>query len=148
MSENRVIGSGNGMPWNVPAEYQQYLQFVTGNTVIMGRKTYEIFGPDLPKSTTVIVVTRSGSIAGVKVAASLSDAISLANLTGKTVFVAGGGSIYEQAIPLADKMYLSTMKGQFTGDTFFPEFPIAEWNVLETRDETEFVFRKYQRRAE
>jgi dihydrofolate reductase len=145
MSENRVIGSGDGMPWSVPAEYEQYLRFVGGQTVVMGRKSYEIFGPDLPPETTTIVISRTANIAGVTVAKSLEEALTLADRTGKRVFVAGGGSVYAQAVPLADEMYLSTIKGDYNGNTYFPEFDIDEWSITEEREELQFVFRKYRR---
>jgi dihydrofolate reductase len=147
MSENRVIGSGEGMPWSIPAEYEQYLRFVTGKPVVMGRRTYDIFGPDLPDSTTPIVVTRSERVAGVEVAGSLGDAVTSARRFDTDVFVAGGGSIYQQAVPVADKIYLSTIKGVFAGDTFFPEFNLGDWEVTEEREEPEFIFRKYHRHA-
>ena len=147
MSKTRVIGNGDGMPWSVPEEYQQYLRFVSGNAVIMGRKTYGIFGADLPPETSIVVVTRSQTIDGVDTVKSLQDAISIALQTGKTVFVAGGGSIYQQAMPLADEMYLSTIKGDFQGDTYFPEFCDNEWDLVEERDESAFIFRSYRRRS-
>ncbi len=81
------------------------------------------------------------------VVSSLDDALTLAETFGKPVFVAGGGSIYRLALPLANEMYLSTIKGQYKGDTHFPEFAAAEWNVTEERHESEFVFRKYRRRT-
>jgi dihydrofolate reductase len=145
MSKDRVIGSGKGMPWSVPGEYEQYLRFVSGQTVIMGRKSYEIFGPDLPAGTTAIVISRSAMLDGVVVVKSLDEALAVADGIGKTVFVAGGGSIYTQAVPLADEMYLSTIKGDFEGDAYFPEFDANDWEITEERDEPEFVFRKYRR---
>lgn len=147
MAENRVIGSGDGLPWDVPAEYEQYLRFIGGETVVMGRKSFEIFAPDLPEGTTPIVVSRSAAIDGVRVARSLEEALTVARGLGKRVFVAGGGSIYARAVPLADEMYLSTVKGEFQGDTVFPEFDEGAWEVVEERDEPDFVFRKYRRRA-
>ena len=147
MSEARVIGGGDGMPWNVPEEYQQYLRFVAGNAVIMGRKTFEIFGADLPPETSIIVVTHSPSIDGAETAGSLQEAILMAKQTNKTVYVAGGGSIYVQAIPLVDEMYLSTIKGKFEGDAYFPEFSDDDWNVVQERDEPDFIFRVYRRSA-
>ena len=152
MSENRVIGRGNRMPWDVPAEYEQYLRFVSGQTVVMGRKTYEVFGIDLSTDTTAIVVSRRPSSGiGIErrasVANSLEDAIAMANRTGNEVFIAGGGSIYEQAIPLVDEMYLSTIKGTFDGDTYFPDFDAEPWNLVEERDEPEYIFRKLRRRV-
>lgn len=147
MSENRVIGRGAGMPWNVPQEYEQYLRFVRHNTVVMGRKSYEIFGPDLTDETTVVVVSRQAKIDDVKVVSSLADALAWAESLGKTVFVAGGASIYQLAIPVADEMFLSTIKGTFEGDSYFPEFNEEVWRITEERDEPEFVFRKYQRHS-
>jgi len=124
------------------------LRFVSGQAVIIGRKSFEIFGADLPEGTTVIVVTRSASIPGAQTAQSLADALSLADNVGQSVFVAGGGSIYEQALPHADEMYLSTIKGDFEGDTYFPEFDLSDWEIAEERDEAKFVFRKYRRQAQ
>jgi len=147
MSKDRVIGSGDGMPWSVPAEYEQYLRFVSGQTVILGRKSSDIFGPDLPDGTTAIVISRSASIENVHVTKSLDEALLFAEGLGKQVFVAGGGSVYAQAIPLAEEMYLSTIKGDFEGDTYFPEIDSNDWRITEERDEPEFVFRKYQRKA-
>ena len=145
MSKDRIIGKGAGMPWNVPDEYRQYLDFVTGNTVILGRKSYEIFGADLPDGTSVIVISRTADFDGVTVVPSLADALARAEAEGKTVFVAGGGSVYAQALPIADEMYLSTIKGDFEGDAYFPKFDAADWVITEERDEPEFVFRKYRR---
>lgn len=145
MSADRVIGSGNSMPWNVPEEYAQYLRFVAGQTVIMGRVSFEIFGADLPPGTTSIVISRNDRIDCDHVVRSLDDALAVASQTKQTVFVAGGSSVYSEAIPKASEMYLSTIKGVFTGDTLFPEFSPADWTITEERDEPKFVFRKYQR---
>ena len=145
MSKDRVIGRGDGMPWDVPAEYDQYLRFVSGQAVIMGRKTYEIFGSDLPAGTSPIVISRSAVIDGARVTQSLTEALSVADGLHKQVFVAGGSSIYSQAIGLADEMYLSTIKGDFTGDAYFPEFDSKNWKIVEQRDEPDFVFRHYRR---
>ena len=105
ISENRVIGSGAGMPWSVPEEYEQYLRFVGGETVVMGRRTYGVFGQDLPSGTTLIVVSRRDAIDDAVVAASLDEAIRLATESGKQVFIAGGGRVYEQAIPLKNPQH-------------------------------------------
>jgi dihydrofolate reductase len=146
MTEDRVIGSGDGMPWNVPTEYEQYLEFVRGNSVVLGRKSYEIFGPDLPAKTTAIVVSRGGSRTGAVVVSSLEKALAAAEKLNKPVFVAGGSSIYQQALPWADEMYLSTIRGHYTGDAYFPDFDLSEWIVTVEREAPEFIFRKYLRR--
>lgn len=146
MSKDRFIGSGDGMPWNVPEEYAQFLKFVDGQAVVMGRKSFEIFGPDM-KTTENFVITRSaGGIDGATVCGSIEEAVEKAEATGKTVFSAGGGSIYAQTIPLADTMYLSFIKGDFTGDTKFPEFDEAEWDVVKREDHAGFEFVVYKRK--
>ncbi|QDV70876.1 Dihydrofolate reductase [Rosistilla carotiformis] len=147
MSEDRVIGSQNGMPWNVPAEYQQYLDFVAGQTVIMGRKTYEIFGKDVAPETSLIVVSRSTELDDIPVAKSFDEAIAMAKALGKEIFIAGGSSIYEQAFDVADQMYLSTIHGEYRGDAYFPAFDTDQWQVVETREQPQFTFRRWKRKA-
>lgn len=147
MSKDRVIGSGDGMPWNVPEEYEQFLRLVADQTVIMGRRSYEIFGPDLTSAHN-IVVSRSGSSQdGVTICGSIEEAVETAATFGTTVFSAGGATIYQQTLPLADAMYISYIKGDFTGDTLFPEFDEGDWDVSERRDHDAFEFVHYQRRS-
>ncbi|WP_417733088.1 dihydrofolate reductase [Rosistilla oblonga] len=145
MSEDRVIGSQNGMPWNVPAEYQQYLDFVAGQTVIMGRKTFEIFGKDVAPETSLIVVSRSAELDDVPVATTFDKAVAMAKDLGKQIFIAGGSSIYEQALAVADQMYLSTIHGEYRGDAYFPAFDADNWQVVETREQPQFTFRRWKR---
>ena len=75
MSYNRVIGSGAGMPWNVPEEYQQYLRFIKGQTVIMGRRSYEIFGDDLTSAYTIVVSRSMQAAPGLLVCAGVEEAV-------------------------------------------------------------------------
>ena len=145
MTHDRVIGQGDLMPWSVPAEYQQYLDFVRGNTVIMGRRTYETFGEDLSEDTPVVVVSRTATFDGAWVARSIDEAMERARSFGNTIFIAGGSSIYEQSLDIADWMYLSTIKGDFSGDAYFPRFDHNEWETVETRDEAGFVFRRFRK---
>ncbi|NKB66916.1 MAG: dihydrofolate reductase [Candidatus Latescibacteria bacterium] len=147
MSTDRVIGSGEGMPWSVPEEYQQFLRFIKGQTVIMGRRSYEIFGPDLTSAHN-LVVSRSGvDNPDVTVCAGIEEAVARAKSLGKTVFSAGGASIYRQTLPLASAMYLSYIKGDFTGDAYFPEFSEDEWDVSQRRDHEGFEFVEYKRKS-
>ena len=146
MSRDRVIGSGDGMPWNVPEEYQKFLRFVEGQTVIMGRRSYEIFGDDLTTTHNIVVSRSIKEMPGAVVCSSVEEAVATARSYGKTVFSAGGGSIYAQTLPLADAMYLSYIKGHFEGDTYFPAFDEAEWDVVKREDHPAFEFVVYERR--
>jgi dihydrofolate reductase len=146
MSRDRVIGSGEGMPWSVPEEYRQFLGFVKGQSVIMGRRSYEIFGPDLDDSLNFVISRSNIQIDGATVCGSVGEALQQAEVSGRIVYSAGGGSIYTQTIPLADSMYISYIKGEFSGDTYFPEIDEKEWGVAESKDHHDFEFVVYQRR--
>ncbi|MFT5085571.1 MAG: dihydrofolate reductase [Lentisphaeria bacterium] len=146
MTKNRVIGSGEGMPWSVPEEYQQFLNCIDGQTVIMGRRSFEIFGPDLT-STHNIVISRSAiDLPGVIACTSIEAALIKAKELGKTIFSAGGASIYTQTLPLASDMYLSFIRSEFSGDAYFPEFDENQWRVIERRQPLEFEFVHYRRK--
>ena len=144
MTSNRVIGYEGSLPWDVPEEYQQYLQFVRGQKVIMGRRSYEIFKQDLTSDFNLVISRQAEDIAGATVVGNVPKAIDDARKLGRTVFVAGGGSIYAQAMPYVDEMYISYIKGDYPGDTFFPDFG-SEWLEEKTRDHERFRFVSYKR---
>jgi dihydrofolate reductase len=146
MSTDRVVGSGDGMPWDVPEEYAQFLRFIEGQTVIIGRRSYEIFGEGLTSAHTVVVSRSAGELPGAVVAPSVEDALGLAGTFGKTIFSAGGASIYEQTIEQADTMYLSYIKGHFTGDAYFPAFSERNWAVDRREDHPRYEFVVYKRK--
>lgn len=138
MSENRVIGLRNRLPWRLPGDLARFKQITLGHTLVMGRKTFESIGRPLP-GRTMIVVTRGGAFApeGVRVAHSVGAAMQLASkVEGPTgeVFVAGGGEIYSQTLPSAQRIYLTLVRGRFDGDTFFPQLDPAEWHLISRED--------------
>ena len=147
MAENRVIGRGDGMPWDVPEEYEHFLRIIDGETVVIGRRSYEIFGESLTSAHNVVVSRSTASIPGATVASSVPEAVRVAKSLRRKVFSAGGASIYAQTIPLADAMYLSYIKGEFTGDAYFPEFDEREWVVERREEHARFVFVVYGRRG-
>ena len=119
MTRDHAIGSSNGLPWHVPEEYQHYLSLIKDQTVIMGSTSYKIFGADLTSAHNIIISRSVSKVPSTIVCSSIEEALEKANSFGKTVFSAGGSSIYHQTIPLADKMYLSFIKGDYQGDVFF-----------------------------
>jgi dihydrofolate reductase len=137
MSENHVIGRNNALPWHLPADLKYFKELTTGHVVIMGRKTFESIGSKpLPKRPTVIV-THDHSFApgqGVRVAHTLEDALRIANeINGepiKQVFVLGGAQIFRQAIPVADRLYVTLVHAHIEGDTYFPEIDQACWKLV------------------
>jgi dihydrofolate reductase len=148
MTRDRVIGSADGLPWSIPDEYQHFLGLVRGQAVIFGRKSYEIFGPDLPDSELFVISRAAAALEGAHVCSSVEEAAERARQTGRRVFSAGGASIYRLTMPMADAMYLSIIKGDYSGDTRFPEFDEKDWLVTRRDDHPEFEFRVYERRPD
>jgi dihydrofolate reductase len=130
MAKNRAIGLGNGLPWHLPPDLRRFKALTTGHTLIMGRKTFETLKGPLPWRTTIVVTRRADyAPAGVLVARSIDEALSRAE--GDEVFVAGGEDIFRQTLHRADRLYLTRIDRDFTGDTFFPEYEESAWRLAE-----------------
>lgn len=145
LSENRVIGTPTGMPWHIPEEYQQYLDFIEGQTVVMGRTTYEIFGKDLTSKHTIIISRSMRPTRDYEVCPSVSQALAQAEAFGKDIYIAGGESVYRQTLNQADYLYLSWIKGNYEGTAFFPEIPLKYWASEYTQSHEAFTFMRYRR---
>lgn len=121
---NGVIGVGGKLPWRMPEDLQRFKRLTMGKPVIMGRKTWESIGRPLPGRFNIVVTRNSDYRAeGAEVCNDLQSAIALAKDsvldTQDEVMVIGGGEIYEQAMPRADKIYLTTVCTEVEGDTYF-----------------------------
>jgi dihydrofolate reductase len=129
MARNRVIGRDGKLPWHLSADLKRFKALTLGHHIIMGRKTWESIGRPLPGRTS-IVITRHPAYAapGAQVVDSLSSALKLAR-HDLEVFVIGGGQIYCEALPVADRIYLTEVDAEFAGDTFFPPLSPGEWDV-------------------
>lgn len=133
MAENRVIGRGNDIPWHIPGEQKRFKEITMGHTLVMGRKTYESIGKPLPGRKNIIITRQKKySALGCIVVGSLPAAIA-ACTNDQKVFIAGGGQVYEQAIPFADEIHLTILHRQVEGDIFFPEF--SEKDFIESSRE-------------
>ena len=129
IARNYTIGSANSMPWHLPEDFRHFKQVTMGKAVIMGRKTYESIGRPLPGRRN-IVITRNADlrIEGCEMATSLDEAIALCDPTEEN-FIIGGGEIYRQAMPIADKLYITHIDAEFEGDTRFPNIG-PEWREI------------------
>lgn len=126
MDRNRVIGVQGGMPWRLPDDLKRFRRLTDGGTVVMGRKTFESIGRPLPGRRNV-VVTRRGEFGGdgIEVVSSLNDALR------DGVFVIGGGEVYAQALPRADRMELTLVDVKLPrGDAYFPAWDGGEWREV------------------
>jgi len=122
MANNRVIGKDNQMPWHLPADLAHFKKVTLGKPIIMGRKTYESIGRPLPGRRNLVISRQANlQLEGAEVFQSLSDAINAVNDVDE-VMIIGGGNIYAQALPMADKLYLTFIDLDVEGDTRFPDF--------------------------
>jgi dihydrofolate reductase len=142
MSSNRVIGINNALPWHLPNDLKYFKQVTMGKPIIMGRNTFESIGKPLPGRRN-IVISRNPDYApvGVDVVNSLEAAIQLGEdiclVDGhEEVMVIGGAQIYGQALPRADRLYITHVDAQVNGDAFFPE---VDWSVFDKRGEECFA---------
>lgn len=145
MSENRVIGGPDGQPWDIPEEKRQLFGLVEGQVVILGRRGFELGGQDLPSFRTLVLSRSVTELPGATVVPTLEAALREAWGTGRKIFCAGGASLFEQTLPLADKLYLSTVHGTFEGAYHFPSIEADEWTEERCRQHQRFEFRVYRR---
>ena len=154
MAKNRTIGINNTLPWRIPADMQHFKRLTMGHHLIMGRKTFDSIGRPLPGRTTVVVSRDHNlKIEGCTVAHSLSEAIT-ACAHDSQIFVVGGADIYTQALGLADRLYITEIQQDVSGDAWFPEFSRSEWlevsreiHYQKIPEPLEYHFIEYRRKS-
>jgi dihydrofolate reductase len=143
VARNGVIGHRGGIPWHLPEDFAHFRATTLGHTLVMGRATYDSIGRPLPGRTT-IVLTRSPSWTadGVLVAASLDEALAMAEPLEGDVMIAGGSHVYAAALPLADEQILTEVHREPAGDTFYPSFDRSVWveTAREAHDDFDWVW--------
>lgn len=138
MTEQRVIGIKNSLPWKLPNDMKWFRQNTMGKPIIMGRKTFESFGAKALPGRTNIIVThdKSYQMRDSVVVHSIDDALNAAGDVDE-VMIIGGASFYEQMLPQADRLYLTLVDAEIEGDAWFPEFNRNEWNEIEKTEHKE-----------
>lgn len=131
MACNRVIGAEGQLPWQLPGELQRFKQLTMGQSVLMGRKTYESLGRSLSGRQMIVLSRNPGfQAAGCRVVANLPEGISVAE--NDELFICGGGEIYRQTLPLVDRIYLTELQRDIAGDTYFPELKEDQFHRIRT----------------
>lgn len=127
MANQRIIGRDNTLPWHLPEDLKHFKATTLGKPVIMGRKTWESLGRPLPGRRNIVVSRNAGyQPAGGELAGSLTEAIARTAADAE-VFVIGGAELYRQALPLAQRLYLTEIAADYAGDAAFPEFSPTVW---------------------
>ena len=138
-SSNNAIGRNNELLWHLPIDLKFFKNTTWALPVIMGRKTFESVGSKPLTGRTNIIISRQEGLTSqydnVWFASSLEEAIEHAKkLETKEIMIAGGAQIYEQALPVANRIYLTRVHVHLDADAFFPSFPLDEWNLTRNSD--------------
>lgn len=131
---NMIIGNNNSLPWNLPADMEYFKETTLGKPIIMGAKTFASIGKALPDRKNIILsFDKNYKAEGCVVVTSIEDALKEVG-EDEEVMIAGGASIYKQFLPLANRLYLTFIHHDFSGDTYFPKFNIDEWKEIKRID--------------
>lgn len=165
-SENRVIGRDGGLPWHIPEDLKHFKKMTTGKPVIMGRKTFESIGSKaLPKRLNIIVSRSESSLsplsslplegggggAGPFHSKDIQSAIAFAKKQAAQdgvdeIMICGGAQIYEAALPVTQRIYMTVVHQTIEGDTLFPELNEKEWRETGREDHAEYSFVTMERK--
>lgn len=154
IGKNNELGGNNALLWKLSDDLKMFKHLTMGHCIIMGRKTFESIGKPLPGRINIVVTTGNMEVEGVSRAIDLNHAVELARESGdEEAFIIGGGQVFNYAIDLADKLYLTTVDAEFPeADIFLPEIVLEDWNLVDTKhfsknekNEFDFVYREYVR---
>lgn len=153
IGKNNELGAENKLIWKLPDDLKRFRALTLGHAVIMGRKTYESIGRPLPERKNIIITRQADYKApGCIVVGSLDDALKAAEGDAEP-FVIGGSEIYDAALPLADKLYLTFVDAEPEADVYFPEVDVREWKFVSKEDHPadekhahSFTFTVYKRK--
>jgi dihydrofolate reductase len=147
MAKDRAIGGNNGLLWRLKDDLKLFKRYTQGHPIIMGRKTFESIGKPLPMRRNIVISRSMSTQEGIEIFNDPDDALrACMDSEEKEVFIIGGGEIYRQFLPMADRLYISHVEAHFAhADTYFPEINMPEWDrrILETypqNERNEFAF--------
>ena len=130
MARNRVIGHDNKLPWHLPADLRHFKELTLGKPIIMGRKTWESLPGLLPGRRHIVVTRQQDYVAqGAETASDLESSIALAGDVDE-VMIVGGATLYAEALPMADRLYMTLVDADIDGDAHFPDFDLDAWQVI------------------
>jgi dihydrofolate reductase len=129
---SRVIGARGSIPWHIPEDLKHFRRMTIGHALIMGRATYASIGKPLPKRRNIVISREAGlQLPGCEVVSSLEAALRLARQDDDEPRIGGGAQIYEAALPLATRLFLTYLELEAPGDTYFPEIDASQWQETE-----------------
>ena len=126
-AHGRVIGRGGTLPWHLPEDLRHFKRTTLGHPIVMGRRTWDSVGRPLPGRRSIVVTRNPGwSAPGCETASGLAQALAMCEGADEA-FVIGGAELFAQALPLAQRLFVTEIDADFEGDTFFPPIDLAAW---------------------
>jgi dihydrofolate reductase len=133
MTRDGVIGRGGGLPWRLSADLQRFKSLTMGHHIVMGRKTYESLGRPLAGRAAIVITRQPDYILpfGGQIAGGLEEALESCR-GDEEPFVIGGGEVFREALPRADRLYVTWVATEVKGDTYFPPWNPADWRLVQS----------------
>ena len=131
--KNRGIGKDNTLVWRQSADLKRFKELTTGNTVVMGRKTFDSIGRPLPNRSNIVISRQDIEIEGVEIIKSIEE---IKNIK-EDIFIIGGGEIYKNSLIFADKIYATILDAEIEADTWFVDVDMNDW-IIESKEEYKF----------
>ncbi|HIA19243.1 MAG TPA: dihydrofolate reductase [Planctomycetaceae bacterium] len=132
ISDNQVIGLNGELPWHLSADLKRFKQLTMGHHIVMGRKTFDSICRPLPGRTSIVLTRQvDWMVEGVLKATDLQSALTLAG-DDDEVFVIGGSQVYQLALPIVDRLYVTRVHATVDGDTYFPDITTDHWQLQQT----------------
>ncbi|MFM8453631.1 MAG: dihydrofolate reductase [Gammaproteobacteria bacterium] len=159
LSENRVIGKNNQLPWHLPEDLKLFKQLTMGKPIIMGRQTFESIGRPLPGRLNLILSRQtshylhnleekySNILVFQSLEALFNNALFSDSSIDPEVFVIGGSQVYKACLPWVHRLYLSRIPGYYEGDSFFPNLNWEEWSLIKSEPNLGFVFEIWEKKG-
>ncbi|MFS0672625.1 dihydrofolate reductase [Ornithinibacillus sp. 179-J 7C1 HS] len=154
MDRNQVIGANNDLPWHLPNDLKFFKEKTTGRTIIMGRKTFDSIGRALPNRRNIVLSKSDIELPlGVELIQDINSILTMDKKNSEEeLFIIGGGGIFEQILPFADRMYITLIEEEFNGDVFFPDFSLEMWKetsrvkgIKDEKNPYDYYFIQYDR---
>lgn len=151
MDKQGLIGKENALPWHYPEDLKYFKRQTLNHTVVMGRKTYEsiiqVLNKPLPNRDNIVLTTQEKSFKGARVIHDLQAFLETIP-ADKTVFIIGGRSVYQAALPFVDRLYITHINQTFEGDMYFPSYDHAAFQVVKEDVVGDLTFSVYERKGD
>ena len=148
MDQNGLIGSDNsknGIPWSNKEDLQHFKETTVGQTILMGRTTYEKIGKPLPNRKTIVLSSMTMDDPRVEVCHNLKELLEKYKGYKDPLYICGGSSVYKQAMKYADELIISTIPGEYKGNAYFPTELMSGFELVSFKKMKTFILEKYER---